>query len=86
MRFLPTLLAVSPKREFRWKGKLVVPGLFDGEHYFKLETTPNGGVLLHQGETFTGLLVPLFRKSLDGATRQGFVAMNEALKREAEGT
>jgi hypothetical protein len=26
------------------------------------------------------------RRSLDGATKQGMVAMNEALKREAEGT
>jgi hypothetical protein len=84
MRFRPTLLAVSPTRELRWKGKLLLPGVFDGEHYFKLETAPDG-VLFRQGERFTGLLVPLFRKSLNGATRQGFIAMNEALKREAEG-
>jgi len=84
MRFRPTLLAVSPTRELRWKGKLLLPGLFDGEHYFKLETAPNGGVLFRQGERFTGILVPLFRKSLDRATEQGFIAMNEALKREAE--
>jgi hypothetical protein len=85
MRFRPTLLAVAPTRELRWKGKLVFPGVFDGEHYFKLEAAPNGGVLFRQGEKFTGLLVPLFRKSLDGATKQGFIAMNESLKREAEG-
>jgi hypothetical protein len=85
MRFRPTLLTVSPTRELRWKGKLLRPGVFDGEHYFKLEAAPNGGVLFRQGESFTGLLVPLFRKSLDGATKQGFIAMNEALKREAEG-
>jgi hypothetical protein len=30
------------------------------------------------------MLVSLFKKSLDGPTRQGFVAMNEALKLEAE--
>jgi hypothetical protein len=85
MRFRPTLLTVSPTRELRWKCKLLLPGVFDGEHYFKLEAAPNGGVLFRQGESFTGLLVPLFRKSLDGATKQGFIAMNEALKREAEG-
>ena len=84
MRFRPTLLAVSPTRELRWKGKLLLPGLFDGEHYFKLENAPNGGVLFRQGERFTGILVPLFRKSLDRATEQGFIAMNEAVKREAE--
>ena len=84
MRFRPTLLAVSPTRELRWKGKLLLPGLFDGEHYFKLENAPNGGVLFRQGERFTGILVPLFHKSLDRATEQGFIAMNEAVKREAE--
>lgn len=84
MRFQPTVLAVHDGRELRWKGKLLVPGLFDGEHYFKLEARPAGGTIFHQGELFSGLLVPLFRRSLDGATQQGFVAMNEALRREAE--
>ena len=84
MRFQPTVLAVRPNRELRWKGTLLVPGLFDGEHYFTLEAKPAGGITFHQGEMFSGILVPLFRRSLDGATTQGFVAMNEALKREAE--
>jgi hypothetical protein len=85
MHFRPTLLTVSPGRELRWKGKLLLSGLFDGEHYFKLEAAASGDVLFSQGENFTGLLVPIFRNSLDGATKQGFIAMNEALKREAEG-
>ncbi|MGZ3853417.1 MAG: SRPBCC family protein [Flavisolibacter sp.] len=84
MQFRPAVLAVVPNRELRWKEKLFLPGLFDGEHYFHLESKPGGGLTLRQGETFSGLLVPLFRRSLDGATKQGFVAMNEALKREAE--
>ena len=84
MRFRPTVLTVQPDREFRWKGKVLLSGLFDGEHYFKLEATPGGRVTFRQGETFSGILVPLFRGSLDGATKQGFVAMNEALKHEAE--
>lgn len=84
MRFRPIVFGLQPNRELRWKGKLFLPGLFDGEHYFKLEAKPGGGTTFHQGETFSGLLVPLFRSSLDGATKQGFVAMNEAVKREAE--
>ena len=84
MRFRPTVLAVQPNSELRWKGKFLLPGLFDGEHYFKLEAKPGGGLTFRQGETFSGILVLLFRRSLDGATKQGFVAMNEALKREAE--
>jgi hypothetical protein len=84
MQFRPIVLAAEPHRELRWKGKLLLPGLFDGEHYFRLEGRPGGGLTFRQGEIFSGMLVPLFRRSLDGATKQGFVAMNEALKREAE--
>jgi len=84
MRFRPTVLTVAEAREFRWKGKLLVPGLFDGEHFFILEAAANGKVLFKQGEIFSGLLVPLMKKSLEGGTRAGFAAMNEALKRRAE--
>jgi hypothetical protein len=84
MHFRPTVLMLQPNRELRWKGKLLLPGLFDGEHYYKLEAKPGGGLTFYQGEIFSGILVPLFRRSLDGTTKQGFVAMNEAIKREAE--
>ena len=84
MRFRPTVLMVETNRELRWKGKLLLPGIFDGEHYFKLEAKGDGGLIFHQGELFSGILVPLFKRSLDGATTQGLIAMNAALKREAE--
>lgn len=84
MRFTPTLLAVIPNVEFRWKGKFLLPGLFDGNHYFKIENKPEGGVIFHQGEIFTGILVPLFKSSLGGSIKQGFIATNEAIKRESE--
>jgi len=83
MGFKPKVLSVVPNHEFRWKGKLLVPGLFDGEHYFKIESV-SGRTVLHQGEIFSGILVPLFRSSLDGGTKQGFIAMNEALKQRVE--
>lgn len=84
MQFRPKVLAVETARELRWKGKLLVTGLFDGEHFFRLERTPNGMVSFAQGEIFSGLLVPLMKKSLEGPTKQGFIAMNEALKLRAE--
>ena len=84
MRSRPEVLACEPKREFRWKGSFWMTGLFDGEHYFRLEPSTSGGVLFAHGEVFSGLLVPLFRRSLDGATKRGFILMNESLKREAE--
>jgi uncharacterized membrane protein len=52
MRFRPTVLKVQPSRELRWKGKFLLPGLFDGEHYFKLEAKLGGGVTFRQGEAF----------------------------------
>lgn len=85
MRFHPVVLAVEPGRELRWRGKLLIPGLFDGEHWFRLRHAAHGSLVFEQGELFTGMLVPRFKPSLDGATRSGFIAMNEALKREAEG-
>jgi len=61
---------------------LLVPGIFDGEHYFELTET-SAGVRLAQGELFTGLLVPLLSSMLAG-TAKGFAAMNQALKARAE--
>jgi len=84
MRFRPKLLTFDPGREMRWIGRVLLPGVFDGEHVLRIEPLGEGRVRFHQNEHFSGLLVPLMRRSLDGATRQGFVAMNEALKREAE--
>jgi hypothetical protein len=85
MALKPTILNFSPSSEFRWKGQLLVPGVFDGEHYFKLsERTPSAVCLTH-GEIFSGLLVPLvFRGGLRSGTELGFQAMNQALKNRAE--
>src|SRR6266568_2462251 len=37
MRFRPTVKAVVPNRELRWLGRLGLPRLFDGEHFFQIE-------------------------------------------------
>jgi hypothetical protein len=83
MTFKPVVLAAEPNRELRWRGRVLMPGLFDGEHSFRLEPVTSG-CRFHHGETFSGLLVPLFASTL-AATAQGFRAMNEALKRRVEG-
>jgi len=84
MTFKPTVLAAEPNRELRWLGRLLLPRLFDGEHSLRIEPT-NGHVRFVQSERFNGVLVPLFGRTL-GQTREGFVQMNEALKRRAEAT
>ena len=83
MTFRPTLLAVEPGRELRWRGRLLVPGLFDGEHAFRLHARRRG-TRLRQEEDFGGLLLPLFGGARLARTRRGFEAMNAALKRRAE--
>lgn len=83
MHFKPTVLSVRPERELRWLGHLLVPGIFDGEHYFLLEPVGENRTRLTQGEKFSGLLVGLLASTL-AATGAGFKAMNTALKQKAE--
>jgi hypothetical protein len=83
MSFRPVVQRVEPERELRWLGRVLLPGLFDGEHGFVIEQHADG-CRLHHEETFSGLLVPLFDGTLS-ATEQGFVAFNVALQRRAEG-
>lgn len=79
MRFRPKLLVAAPARELRWKGHMLIPGLFDGEHFFRLEQTAGGARLTH-GETFSGVLPALMRASAFEPIEAGFKAMNEALR------
>nr|WP_321352653.1 SRPBCC domain-containing protein [uncultured Methanoregula sp.] len=84
MKFRPVILTAEPGRELRWLGHLLVPGLFDGEHIFKIEPSGPGRVRFIQREIFNGLLVPLFSRGLDTDTQRGFDEMNRALKVRAE--
>ena len=84
MTFRPTVLKAEPNRELRWIGRLLIPGLFDGEHIFNIEPLGTNRVRFVQREIFTGLLVPLFAKGLDTDTQRGFEEMNQALKVRAE--
>ncbi len=85
MTVRPRVLTAESGRELRWRGHLLIPGLFDGEHIFINEPLEAGGVRFIQREIFTGLLVPLFARRLDTETRRGFEDMNLALKLLAEG-
>jgi len=84
MTFKPTVLKSEPNQELRWLGHLLIPGLFDGEHIFIIETLGANLVRFIQREVFTGLLVPLLTRGLDTDTRRGFEEMNHALKAKAE--
>lgn len=81
MTFRPTVLKVEPGKELRWLGRLLLPRIFDGEHYFILEERDGGTRLVH-GERFHG--VGLWLIGVE-RFRADFEAMNAALKARAEG-
>jgi hypothetical protein len=83
MTFKPTVLGVEPDRELRWLGRFLLPGIFDGEHILHIEPLDRARSRFTQAERFRGILVPLFRGTLD-KTELGFEQMNAALKARAE--
>ena len=86
MTFRPTVMKAEPNRQLRWLGRLLVPGLFNGEHIFEIEELDRDRVLFIQREVFKGLLVPLLARSLDRNTKRGFEEMNRALRERVETT
>jgi len=84
MDFRPTVLVAKKNKEFRWIGRLILPGLFDGEHYFIIEENSAGKVKFKQGEHFRGILALLMWGAVESGTTQGFKDMNNALKSLAE--
>jgi hypothetical protein len=84
MTFTPVVLQYQLNRLFSWKGKLLVKGLFDGEHIFELIDNHDGTTTFIQSEKFNGILVPLFYKMIHQNTVNGFKQMNEQLKIQSE--
>ena len=83
MTFKPTLLKFEENREFRQVGKLLVKGIFDGEHYFVLSQEVENKTKFTHGEKFRGILVYCSGKTLD-KIKGGFELMNGSLKVECE--
>jgi hypothetical protein len=84
MTFRPTVIAAEPNRELMWRGSLPIPGLFTGRHRFLLEKVDDRRTRFLHSEEFSGLLLPLLWRTLDGPTRRGFEEMNQRLKERAE--
>ncbi len=85
MNFTPQLL-INNSSEFRWVGSVFGKRFLAGKHWFQFLPLENGTkTRFVQGECFTGLGVGLFKLMVSVEnTRKGFVAMNEALKKEVE--
>ena len=86
MVFKPLLLAAREPVEFRWKGRLLLRGIFDGEHIFRIEEADGDRVRFTHAEIFSGFLVPWLWRDLDTNTRRGFERFNADLKKQVETT
>jgi hypothetical protein len=84
MTLKPTIVQLEPGREFRWLGHLGMRGIFDGEHGFRITPEDTGRCRFEHFETFTGILSTPVMWMVGKATREGFEAMNRALKQRAE--
>jgi hypothetical protein len=79
-----TVIKAEPNKELRWRYHVGLPFLFKGEHSFVIEPVGENRVRFIDREVFTGLLVPLQAEDIDTNSRQGFEAMDKALKARAE--
>jgi len=84
MTFRPKVLDAVPTQRLRWLGHLLIPGLFDGEHEFRIEQISPGQSRFLQSEQFRGILVNLFPNAMYEKIQHGFEAMNSALKERVE--
>jgi hypothetical protein len=81
--FKPPVRAVETNRELRWLGRLLVPGVFDGEHSLLIDPRDGGRSRFVQSERFNGFLVGFLKGTL-AKTESGFAQMNAALKARVE--
>ncbi|WP_045859460.1 SRPBCC domain-containing protein [Teredinibacter purpureus] len=85
MKFRPRIIDVKHNVRFAWQGKVLVKGVFDGEHSFELESISDTQCRLVHREVFSGFLVAMMWKKLSNNTHEGFSHMNQALKLKCEG-
>ncbi len=69
--FRPKVLKSEPNHELRWLGRLLIPGLFDGDHIFTVGQIGSEHVRFVQREIFSGLLVSFLPHGLDMKSRSG---------------
>ena len=84
MSISPKCISLEENRELKWQGHLLIPGIFDGEHTFKMKEIENGRTKFVQCENFKGILIPMYWKMINTKTIKGFELMNRALKERAE--
>jgi hypothetical protein len=83
-KYSPRITKIEEGRELRWFGKSSIPGFLNAEHIFTIDELEPEHVRFIQREVFDGLLTRVFGKGLDTDVRQGFIDMNDALKKRVE--
>ncbi|KAK9382650.1 uncharacterized protein V2V93DRAFT_160707 [Kockiozyma suomiensis] len=84
MVMYPTVLENS-EQVLKWKGNVLFDSIFAGEHYFAYSPSEDGSkTKFVQGEKFSGITSRLFMAFFAKSTEEGFVSLNEALKKKAE--
>jgi hypothetical protein len=83
MTFRAKVIEATPGRALAWRGRIIVPGLFDVVHQFEIDPLAADHSRLRQSEHFSGLLVPFMRGMLRD-TQAAFALANDAIRRRAE--
>ena len=84
MVFKPKVLRVEPNKELVWRGRLLMPGIFDGTHGFRIEEVGPNQVRFVNYESFKGIFSGMILKKIYDDTAQGFERMNSELKTQVE--
>ena len=84
MTIKPRVATFHSGKSFSWLGHLLIIGLFDGHHIFEINQNQDDSTDFIHREQFSGVMVPLMRKSLETKVAKGFEEMNQALKKECE--
>lgn len=79
--FSPKVLKVAPGQALVWRGRLLLPGVFDGTHALVVERLDSEHTRFTQQEDFGGILVPFVPFE---PYHKGWLRMNAALKARAE--
>jgi len=78
------ILVAEPDFELCWRGAMPIPGVFAGEHWFRIERKSDTLVQLHHGERFSGLIPKLLGPLLIKQLKAPYEGLNRALKARAE--
>jgi hypothetical protein len=79
----PRIVKVELENEIRWEHGTWFPGMLSFEHWLRI-TQRKGGVKLHQVMRVEGLLTAVLKDDYFAMFREGFEAMNSALKLRVE--